>query len=166
MADRRIARQAIDDFPPRKGIADQAEAAFRMKPLAVEGDDSGGLLAAVLQGMQTQRGNRCRVRMSENAEDAAFLAKPIRVEVEGGRSGHDLGISNLSSSLRRWSGGAAAGASVSSGRARFNLFKMVLSGSSGNIDISHCPVPARTTLDLAPLTHCGWLRSGTSQIKN
>ena len=47
MADRRIARQAIDDFPPGEGVADQAEPPFRMKPLAVEGDDSGSLLAAV-----------------------------------------------------------------------------------------------------------------------
>src|SRR5438270_12055577 len=97
MADRRIARQAIDDFAPGEGIADQAKPPFRMKPLAVEGDDSGSLLAAVLQGMKTQRGNRRGVRMAENTEDAAFLAKPICVEIESGRFGHDLGVSNLSS---------------------------------------------------------------------
>src|SRR6516162_1601049 len=125
-----------------------------MKPLAVECDDTGRLLPAMLQRMQAQSGNRRRVRMAEYAEYTALLAKPICVEIEGGRSGHDRDTSTLSSSLRRWSGGAG-GLSVSSGRARLSLFKMVLSGSSGNIDMSHCPVLARTTLDLAPLTHCG-----------
>ena len=48
----------------------------------------------------------------------------------------------------------------------FSLFKMVLSGSSGNIDINHCPVFCRTTFDLALRTQSGWLRSGTSQAKN
>ena len=43
---------------------------------------------------------------------------------------------------------------------------MVLSGSSGNIDISQSPVPCSTTRDLALRTHSGWLRSGTSQAKN
>ena len=43
---------------------------------------------------------------------------------------------------------------------------MVLSGSSGNIDISHCPVFCSTTFDLALRTHSGWLRSGTSHAKN
>src|SRR5674536_107419 len=43
---------------------------------------------------------------------------------------------------------------------------MVLSGSSGNMDINHCPVLCNTTFDLALFTHSGWLRSGTSQAKN
>ena len=43
---------------------------------------------------------------------------------------------------------------------------MVLSGSSGNIDISHCPVFCSTTFDLALRTHSGWLRSGTNHAKN
>src|SRR6201982_284100 len=115
--------------------------------------------------MQAERGDCGRIGMTEYAEYPAFLAEPVRVDVEGNGSGPDLGFSRRSMALRRWSG-AAVGVSVSSGFARLSLFKMVLSGSSGNIDISHCPVPARTTLDLAPLTHCGWLRSGTSQMKN
>src|SRR5215470_3981682 len=165
MADRRIAGQPIDHVAPGEGIADQSKPAFRMKPFAVECDDPSRLLTTMLQGMEAERGNRRRVGVAEYAEYAALLAKPIGVGIEGGRHGHDLGTSTRSSPLRRWSGGAG-GLSLSSGLARFSLFKMVLSGSSGNIDISHCPVPARTTLDLAPLTHCGWLRSGTSQMKN
>src|ERR1700720_3696330 len=165
MADRCIAGEPIDHLAPGEGIADQSKPAFRMEPFAVECDDPSCLLTAVLQSMEAERGNRGRVGMAEYAEYAAFLAKPICVEVDGGRHGHDLGTSTRSSPLRRWSG-AAGGLSVSSGLARLSLFKMGLSGSSGHIDIRHWPVPARTTLDLAPLTHCGWLRSGTSQVKN
>ena len=62
--------------------------------------------------------------------------------------------------------GRLSGGSWSSGFGRFNRFKMVFSGSSGNMDISHCPVLCSTTCDLAPRTHSGWLRSGTSQAKN
>src|SRR6476660_1170585 len=65
----------------------------------------------------------------------------------------------------RWSG-PASGVSWSSSFGFFSLFKMVLSGSSGNIDINHCPVFCSTSFDLALRTHSGWLRSGTSQAKN
>src|SRR5213593_4209309 len=43
---------------------------------------------------------------------------------------------------------------------------MVLSGSSGNIDISQSPVDCSTTRDLALATQLGWVRGGTSQAKN
>src|SRR5262249_20172980 len=101
LADRIIAGKPIDDVASREGIAHQSQPAFGVKPLAVEADYAGGLLAAVLQGVQTKGRNRRRVEMSEYAEYAAFLAEPIRVEVEGGRSGHDLGASTRSSPLRR-----------------------------------------------------------------
>src|SRR5215471_14660466 len=101
MANRGIAGKPIDDVAPREGIANQSQPAFGVKPFAVEADDASGLLAAVLQGVQTEGRNRRSVGMSEYAEYAAFLAEPIRVEVEGGRSGHDLGASTQSSPLRR-----------------------------------------------------------------
>jgi hypothetical protein len=47
----------------------------------------------------------------------------------------------------------------------FNRFEMVASRSSGNIDINQSPVPCKTTRDLAPRIHSGWLRSGTSHAK-
>ena len=53
-----------------------------MEPLAVEGDDAGGFLAAVLEGVQAERGDRRGVGMAEDAEDAAFLAQPVAVEIE------------------------------------------------------------------------------------
>ena len=74
MADGRVAGQVIDHFPPREGVADQAEAAFGMEALAVEGDDAGGFLAAMLERVQAERGDGGGVGMAENAEHAAFLA--------------------------------------------------------------------------------------------
>ena len=76
-----------------------------------------------------------------------------------------LALGCVNGKSERWSG-LVSGASWSSGFGFFSLFKMVLSGSSGNIDISHWPVPCRTTRDLAFFTHSGWLRSGTSHAKN
>ena len=63
-------------------IANQPLSALRVEPDAVESDDAGGLLAAMLQRMQAERGNGGGVRMVENAEDAALLAQPVAVGVE------------------------------------------------------------------------------------
>ena len=63
-----------------------------MEALAVERDDAGGLLAAMLQGVQAERGDRGGVRMAEDAEHAAFLAQPVAVEVDIGGSGGNFEI--------------------------------------------------------------------------
>ena len=81
MPDRCIAGQPIDHVAAGERIADKSKPAFGVKPLAVEADNAGGLLAAVLQSMQAKRGNRRRVGMTEYAEYAAFFAKPICVGV-------------------------------------------------------------------------------------
>jgi hypothetical protein len=52
-----------------------------MEALAVEADDAGGLLAAVLQRMQPERGDGGGVGMAENAEHAAFLAQAVRLQI-------------------------------------------------------------------------------------
>src|SRR5664280_2614567 len=178
--DRRGAGQAVDHFPPRERVADQAEAAFGMETLAVETDDAGGFLAAMLERVQAERGDGGGVGMAENAEHAAFFAQPVGIRIEFGACGlHEvlrlllhryrvpLGLVPVPGAGRSdfWSG-PLSGGSWSSGFCRFNRFKMVLSGSSGNMDINHCPVLCNTTFDLALLTHSGWLRSGTSQAKN
>ena len=56
-----------------------------MEALAVEGDDAGGFLAAVLKRVQAERGDRGGVGMAEDAEDAALLAQPVAINVEGDR---------------------------------------------------------------------------------
>ncbi len=63
-------------------FADQAEPAFGIIAMAVEGDDAGGFLAAVLQGVEAEGGDRRGLGMAENAEDAAFLAQAIGVRIE------------------------------------------------------------------------------------
>ena len=65
-------------------IADEALAALGMKALAVEGDDAGRLLAAVLQGVQAERDDRRRVGVAEDAEDAAFLVQAVLVQIDAG----------------------------------------------------------------------------------
>src|SRR5580698_2369044 len=102
MANRGSTRQAVDHFTPGKCVADQAQPPFGMEPLAVEGDDAGGFLAAVLQGMQAQRGDGGRVRMAENAENAALLAQTIRIRVEGVGFGHLHRLSTTAPSRFGW----------------------------------------------------------------
>ena len=82
MADRRHAGQAVDHLAAGEVVADQAQPPLGMEPLAVEGDDAGRLLAAMLQGVQAERGDGGGVGMAENAEHAAFLAQPVAVQIE------------------------------------------------------------------------------------
>ena len=88
VADSGGAGQAVDDFPPGKVVADQAEPALGMEPLAVAGDNTGSLLAAMLERMQAKRRNRSGVGMAEYAENAALFAQPVRIGVEGFGFGH------------------------------------------------------------------------------
>ena len=66
----------------REVFADEAHAALGGEALAVEGDDAGRFLAAMLEGVEAERGDRGRIGMAENAEDAAFLAQRVAVEIE------------------------------------------------------------------------------------
>ncbi len=85
MADGGVAGEPVDHLPPRECVADQPEAAFGMETGAVERDDAGGLLAAMLQCMEAERRDRRSVGVPENAEHTTFLAQPVRIEVgEGG----------------------------------------------------------------------------------
>ena len=63
-------------------VADEAEAALGVEADAVEGDDARGFLAAMLQRMQTERGDGGGVGMVEDAEDAALFAQPVSVGIE------------------------------------------------------------------------------------
>jgi hypothetical protein len=83
MADRRLPRQTVDRRSGGEMIADQPLAPFGVEPNAVEGDDASRLLPAMLEGMQAERDNRRRIRMAEDAEDAALLAQPVFVEIDG-----------------------------------------------------------------------------------
>ena len=65
-------------------VADQAEAPLGVEMGAVETDDASGLLAAMLEGMQAKRRERCSVRMAENTEHAAFLVQAVLAEPSQG----------------------------------------------------------------------------------
>src|SRR5262245_43425687 len=125
-----------------------------METLAVEGNNAGGFLTAVLERVQAKRGNRGCIRMTENAEYAAFLTQAVAFSFQVHVShvlSHVLNhvlrlvlhyrvlpaLGWAGGNSERWSG-LLSGVSWSSSFGLFSLFKMVLSGSSGNIDISHC----------------------------
>ena len=58
-----------------------------MKPGSVEGYDARGFLAAVLQSVQPERGDRGGLGVAENAEHAAFLAQRIAIKIGIGEVG-------------------------------------------------------------------------------
>ena len=62
-------------------VADQAQPPLRMEVFAVIGNDTRRFLAAMLKGMEAQRRQRRRVRIAQNAEDAAFLAQLVCVKL-------------------------------------------------------------------------------------
>ena len=82
VADGGGAGQPVDHLAAGEVVADQAHAAFGVEALAVEGDDAGGLLAAVLQRVQAEGCDGGGVGMAEDAEHAAFLAQPVAVQIE------------------------------------------------------------------------------------
>jgi hypothetical protein len=55
-----------------------------MEAFAIERNDAGGFLPAVLERVQAERGDGSRVRVSEYAEDAALFTQPVAVKVEPG----------------------------------------------------------------------------------
>jgi hypothetical protein len=84
VADGGMPGQPIDDRRIAEIVADMAVAAVIVELLAVVGDDSGRLLAAMLERMQAERRVRRRVRRAIDAEDAALLVELVVVERMGG----------------------------------------------------------------------------------
>src|SRR3569623_3538437 len=77
MADSVVAGQTGDDIAARERIADEAEPAFRVEAVAVEGDDAGCFLTAMLESVKPEGGDRGGVGMAEDAEHAAFFPECI-----------------------------------------------------------------------------------------
>jgi hypothetical protein len=64
-------------------VADQPERAVAVEQAAVEGDDAGRLLAAVLERVQAEHGVRGRGVVAEDPEHAAFLAQLVVAPTSG-----------------------------------------------------------------------------------
>ena len=64
-------------------------AALGVVAFAVERDDAGRFLAAVLEGVQAERGDGGGVGVAEDAEHPAFLAEAVCIRVEDGVCGSD-----------------------------------------------------------------------------
>jgi hypothetical protein len=77
VAERDVALEPADHLGLVEVVADEAQAALGMEVAAVVGDDARGLLAAMLQGVQAERGKGGGILVAEHAEDAAFLAQRV-----------------------------------------------------------------------------------------
>jgi len=90
VSDRRIAAQASDHFLGAEIVADMAEPAMRVELLAIIGDDPGSLLPAVLQRVEAECRQCCRIGVAKDPEHAAFFMEVIRVQGIGrqGSRGH------------------------------------------------------------------------------
>ena len=82
MADGRPAGQPIDRRGAGEVVAHQALATLGMEPRSIECDDAGRLLSAMLKGVQTERHDRRRIGMVEDAKDTAFLMQPVFLEID------------------------------------------------------------------------------------
>jgi len=58
-------------------VADQAHAAFGVEVLAVEADDAGRFLTAMLERVKAERRQSGGVGVVENAEDSTFFMEPV-----------------------------------------------------------------------------------------
>ena len=85
MADGDIAAQPRDHLLGAEIVADLAETAVGVELFAVIGDDPGRFLPAMLQCVQAEGSQRCRVGVAIHGEDAAFLVKVVRFEGIGRR---------------------------------------------------------------------------------
>ncbi len=99
LAGRRIARMPDGDIARQLGecrgvrvmISDETHALFRIELLAVGRNDTGCLLAAMLERVQAKRRQGCCVRMSENAENAAFFVEGVALEFVMDFAGSEIG---------------------------------------------------------------------------
>ena len=85
MADGEAAGQALGQVRAAEGVAHVAHVAFGVEALAVEAGDAAGLLAAVLQGVQAERGEAGGLSDVEHPEDAAFQTGAVVERIAIGR---------------------------------------------------------------------------------
>ena len=79
MADGSMALQPVHHPLILKILPHQPDAAMRVEALAIMGDDAGRCLAAMLQRMQPERGQRPGIGMVPNPEHAALIMRPVEI---------------------------------------------------------------------------------------
>src|SRR3954469_11823472 len=70
-----------------KHITDKAQMPLGNELCAIIGDDADGFLAAMLERMQAERGERTGVLVAKDAEHAAFLVQRVLIEWQSGLTG-------------------------------------------------------------------------------
>ncbi len=108
MADSGRTGQAVMGFAIGEILADQPHMPFGIHPATVKGNDAATFLPAVLQGVQAERDQQCRIGSAINGKDAAFFPHMIRygiIDQGGCRKSHPSSSSlavpiNSSSRLR------------------------------------------------------------------
>ncbi len=85
MADGEAAGQALGEVDAAESLAHVAHVALGVETLAVEAGDAAGLLAAMLQRVEAERGEARRLRRIEHPEHAALQAGGIVERVPVGR---------------------------------------------------------------------------------
>src|SRR3974390_1514264 len=100
MADRRMAVEALDHVLRGEILADMAHAAMGVELLAVIGNDAGRFLAAMLEGVEAERGEGRGFGMAENAEHAAFLMRMIVLDGQGAQPGFGHGLARWGLALK------------------------------------------------------------------
>ena len=81
----------VFDYVLFEDVGDEAHLAMRDQPPAIRGNDTGGLLAAVLQRVETEVNHVGGFRMSVDSHHRAFVVELIR----HGRYPIDLGLESL-----------------------------------------------------------------------
>src|SRR5690348_4677545 len=80
MADRGMAPELLDHGLLVEAVGDMTHLAMGVETLAVEGDDAGGFLAAMLQGVQAENGVGGGLIDPVNAYNAALFLEMVVVE--------------------------------------------------------------------------------------
>ena len=95
MANRDVSREALDDILPVKIAGDVAHRTMGVKLGAIEADDPGGFLAAMLERVKAERNEARGALGAPNAKHAALFMQRVAVGFGKGQScEHDLGDSS------------------------------------------------------------------------
>ena len=94
VADREVAAETVDGLFG-EGVGDLAHAAGQTHAMAVAGGDAGAFLSAVLQRVETERGQAGGFGVAENAEHPALVLELVYARVAGPAPLHSRGSARV-----------------------------------------------------------------------